>query len=84
MHRLACDICGKIARHDFRCPKYTPLKAAYYCSSCGEGIYDGEEYIENMNGEYRHLECVCGTRDLVEWLGYEIQTMENEYEYRVF
>ena len=49
----------------------------HYCSSCKEGIYDGEEYIENQNGEYRHYECFHGMKDLLEWLGYRIRTMQN-------
>ncbi len=52
-----------------------PLKATHYCSSCGDGIYDGEEYIENLDGEYRHYECFHGMRDLLEWLGFDIKTM---------
>jgi len=31
-----------------RCPNYSSLKAVHYCSSCGDGIYYGEEYIENL------------------------------------
>lgn len=49
-----------------------------YCSSCGESIFDGEEYIENLNGEYRHYDCFYGMRDLLEWLGYEIKTTEED------
>lgn len=76
-----CKICGKSIGHDYRCPNYTPPKASHYCSSCGEGIYDGEEYIENLDGEYRHYDCFHGRRDLLEWLGFDIKTMEdNEYE----
>ena len=78
--KLACDICRRSIGHDFRCPQCSPRKAIYYCSSCGEGIYVGEEYIENDNGEYKHFDCVYGTRDLLEWLGCEIKTMEDEYE----
>ncbi len=59
------------------CPNYIPPKASHYCSSCKEGIYDGEEYIENQNGEYRHYECFHGMKDLLEWLGYRIRTMQN-------
>lgn len=77
---MVCDICGKSFDHAFRCPKYSPPKAIHYCSSCGEGIYAGEEYIENLNGEYKHLDCICGIRELVEWLGYDIKTMEDEYD----
>lgn len=61
---------------DSHCPNYEAPKAIYYCSCCDEGIYDGEEYIENQNGEYRHYECFHGMRDLLQWLGYEIKTME--------
>lgn len=75
-----CEICGKTIGHDYKCPYYTPSKAIHYCSSCGEGIYDGEEYIENLDGEYRHYECFYGIRDLLKWLGYEIKIMENSYE----
>ena len=51
-------------------------KTVHYCSSCGDGIYDGEEYIENLDGEYRHYECFHGMRELLEWLGVDIRTME--------
>lgn len=60
-----------------RCPNFIPPKSSHSCSICGEGIYDGEEYIKNDNGEYRHLECFYGIKDLLEWLGYEIKTMDN-------
>lgn len=59
------------------CPNYEPHKANYYCSICNEGIYNGEEYIENDIGEYAHWECVDYGRDLVKWLGYEIKEMED-------
>lgn len=79
---IACEYCLRIGgKHNYRCPNYDPLKAKLYCSSCGYGIYDGEEYIENDNGEYRHFDCFYGMRDLLEWLGYEVRTMEdNRYE----
>ena len=60
-----------------RCPNYEPPKVSHYCSICDEGIYSGEEYIENQDGEYIHYECVQGIRQLLEWFGYEIKTMEN-------
>lgn len=63
-----------------RCPNYKPPKAAHYCSVCGEGIYEGEEYIENDNGDMRHYECFYGMRDLLEWLGYKVKHMENNYD----
>lgn len=75
-----CDICMRYPCHP-RCPNYEPQKAKYYCSICDEGIYDGEEYIENNNGDYRHYECFDTIRDLVEWLGYEVKMMENDDSY---
>lgn len=74
-----CEICGKIAGHDKHCPNYVPRKAVHCCSSCAGGIYDGEEYIKNLDGEYRHYDCFYGMRDLLAWLGYEIKTMEEEF-----
>ena len=57
------------------CPNYES-KTDTYCDVCGEGIYDGEEYLENIYGECRHYECFQGMRDLLEWLGYEIKIKE--------
>ena len=71
-----CEICRQIPCHP-RCPNYVPPKASHYCSICGDGIYDGEDYIENQDGEYIHYECVQGIKQLLEWLGYEIKTMED-------
>ncbi len=59
------------------CPNYIPPKIYHYCSMCGQGIYEGEEYIENDDGEYRHFDCFQGMRDLLEWLGYEVKTMKD-------
>ncbi len=72
-----CSICHHDQCHP-RCPNYIPPEASHYCSICGEGIHNGEEYIENDNGEYRHYDCFYGIRDLLEWLGYEVKTMEKE------
>lgn len=72
-----CEICGRSVGHAFRCPNYTPPKANYYCSACGDGIYDGEEYIENLDGEYRHYECFHEMRELLEWLGFDIKMMNS-------
>jgi len=77
---LPCEYCNQIIGHDYRCPNYVPLKANHYCSICGEGIYDGEEYIENDNGECRHYDCLYGMRELLEWLGYEVKTMDDDYD----
>ena len=75
---MPCNYCLKDYGHNPRCPLYKENKSSHYCSVCGEGIIDGEEYIMNEDGEYRHWECFDGMRDLLEWLGYEIKTMEDE------
>lgn len=75
-----CEICRRTFSCHPRCPNYKPHTPLLFCSYCGEGIYEGEEYIENDNGEYRHWDCVCGLRDLAGWLGYEIKTMEKDYD----
>lgn len=75
-----CETCGRSVGHDCRCPNYTPPKAVHYCSACGDGIYAGEEYIENLDGEYRHYNCFYGMKDLLEWFGYKVKTMEENYE----
>ena len=74
-----CSICRKNPC-DARCANYIPPKAKHYCSICDEGIYEGEEYIENDIGEYAHWECVDYGKDLAKFLGYEIKTMEDENE----
>ena len=79
MLRKLCEICKKDPCH-FRCPNYSPQKSMYHCSSCGEIICKGEEYIENLNGEYRHYDCFHDIRDLLEWLGFDIRTMEEDYD----
>ena len=71
-----CDTCLKNPCHP-ACPNYSPLKSRLYCDNCGEGIYNGEKYIENIDGETRHYECFRDMRELLEWLGYEIKTMED-------
>lgn len=75
---MPCKYCLRDYEHDPRCPLYKDKKSYHYCSICGEGILEGEEYIENDCGEYAHWECVDYGRDLSRFLGYEIKTMEEE------
>lgn len=72
-----CEICKQSPCHP-RCPNHKDEKPRHYCSSCGDGIYFGEEYIKNDNNEYRHYDCFFGMRELLEWLGYKIETMEEQ------
>ena len=71
-----CSVCLNTPCHP-RCPNYSPPKTTHYCSICNEGILDGEEYIENDCGEYRHYDCFSGMKDLLEWLGYSVKTMSD-------
>ena len=62
------------------CPNFIPPKAYHYCSICTEGIYDGERYIEYDFGEYIHEDCIKNTTQLLKWLGYTVETMEDTNE----
>ena len=75
---MACIYCGRDGAHHYRCSLYEPPKASHNCSICGEGILNGEEYIENDYGEYAHWECVDYGRDLAKFLGYTIKEMDDE------
>lgn len=77
---MACEYCLQYISHNPICPLYKPPKTSHYCSICGEGIFNGEEYIENDYGEYAHWECVDYGRDLAKFLRYEIKMMEDDYD----
>lgn len=72
-----CELCRKTSC-DTRCPNYVSPSTEYYCSICNEGIYTGEEYIKNDNGDYVHYECISGIRDLLNWLGINVCIMNEE------
>lgn len=55
-------------------------KTNAYCAFCGYGILEGEEYVENQDGEYIHFECIRGIRQLLEWLGYQVKERQ-DFEY---
>nr|DAV83516.1 MAG TPA: zinc-ribbon domain protein [Caudoviricetes sp.] len=48
------------------------------CSLCGEYINVSDEYVENYAGDFAHYECVGCSSSVLEWLGYEVRTMEDE------
>ena len=76
-----CPECRRSIGHDCRCPNYIQPKAERYCEYCGEGIYENDKYIENCDSEFRHLECFMSTREIVEWLGFEIKVMNRNNRY---
>ena len=77
-----CSVCLNTPCHP-RCPNYSPPKTTHYCSICNEGIYDGEEYFENENGDIAHWECIeeMTRREFIEWMGYKIKSMKGDDEY---
>lgn len=68
-----CNICNKF-KCDPRCPNSEQEKPLFYCEVCGQGIYKNEEYIENIDCEHIHFDCIIGMRWLINWLGYEVKT----------
>lgn len=74
-----CDICRQSPCHPM-CPCCIPPQAVCHCSVCGGGIYEGEEYIENDNGDCRHYDCFTGTKEMLEWLGHKVMVMEENYQ----
>lgn len=58
------------------CPNYEEPTFLKRCDICKEGIFNGEEYIENDDGDCRHYDCFQGVKDMLQWLGYEIKKME--------
>ena len=75
---MPCNYCLRDYGHNPRCPLYKENKSTHYCSICGDGILEGEEYIENDCGEYAHWECVDYGRDLAKFLGCAIKEMNTE------
>lgn len=67
-----CELCRKTPC-DTLCPNYVSPSTEY-----NEGIYTGEEYIKNDNGDYVHYECISGIRDLLNWLGINVCIMNEE------
>ncbi len=76
-----CSVCRQYPCHS-RCPNYTPPQTIHFCSVCNNGIYDGEEYIVNPDGEHAHYDCLTDLsyRAMIEWLGGEIRNMEEDYD----
>ena len=74
---MVCQYCYGYGLHRERCPLYIKPRAHYYCSICGDGIYNGDEYIVNDDYEYVHWECVDYARDLAKFLGYEIKELDD-------
>lgn len=72
-----CEIC-RTSPCVSRCPNYVPRKTRTYCAVCGDGIYGGEEYIENNDGECMHVDCIQSIGQLLDWLGCDVKVRDDE------
>lgn len=65
------------------CPNAPLPQPCCICDLCKEGIYDGEEYFENENGDIAHWECIeeMTRREFIEWIGYKIKSMKGDDGY---
>ena len=72
-----CEICRQFPCHP-RYPNYSPPQPRIICCYCDEGIYQGEHYLDNKQGEYIHEDCIgCAGYDwLINLLGFEHEEME--------
>lgn len=77
---MTCSFCLRDDGHDFLCPYYEPPKPRFFCAICKDGILNGEEYVQNQNGNYAHWDCAWVGRELVKFLGIEVKVMEENDE----
>lgn len=70
---MVCNVCERENGHIQGCPYYEPEMANHYCSICGDGIYEDDEYVENQDGEQVHYECINNLRWFIDWLGLKVE-----------
>ena len=74
---MSCEYCKCEVEHLSSCPNADEPIYEHECSICGEGIYEGEQYVLNDDGEYAHYDCPS-MKELIDFLGYEILTMRGD------
>ena len=78
---MYCEVCRGLGTHRPCCPegRSSTKKPKVICCECKEDIYVDDEYIENENGDKIHYDCSYNmtTRQLIEWLGFEIKRMKD-------
>ena len=60
------------------CPNCNESVPKEICSICGEGIYSGEDYVENDYGGIAHWECVYYRDELEKFFDIKIKTMDGD------
>lgn len=73
---MQCSLCQRTNSHQLGCPYYPEPKPLYYCSLCNQGIFDEEEYVQNDDGDYSHLDCFDNMKSFADWLGYCVRKMD--------
>lgn len=58
---------------DSRCPNAPEPKPVCLCSECNEGIYEGDKYLEGVNGPV----CTTCLSDMTTILSFYIRLLEN-------
>lgn len=75
---MFCDYCHGYGYHKLGCPLDESFETDYICSICGDCIQNGDEYLENDDGEMAHWECINYGMRMLEFLGYTIKIMEDD------
>ena len=50
-----------------QCPNYEAPAYLHTCDFCGFGIYQGEEYVKNIDGDYIHYDCIDNMPEFIRW-----------------
>jgi len=75
-----CEFCHSYP-HLSGCPNAPEPKAIYTCKYCGEGIIEGDEYVE-IDGDYYHADCLESEMpfdNLMELFGCCVQTAQEDW-----
>lgn len=73
-----CSVCLKTPCHP-ACPNAEEPKPVMLCM-CGNGIYTGDQYLEDINGKYHCMECLkeMEVSDILKLAGLELSKVEEE------
>ena len=71
-----CEVCRQTPCHP-RCPNAPDPVPVHKCVECGDGIFDGDRYVE-INGKFYCEWCLddMAAETLLSLCGYEMETAE--------